>query len=370
MNVLFCMFLLAASIVSTIRPESTCCEIETNQTAAEIALAVGKACATIDFPLRSKLIALLEQEGKLVQKAFEHLKEHDRACTGPVIGKDGNPVCKSLFKDLQPSPLINSLGFFGPKVEKTIAVVLAPNKEQIPTLALLSEAAELRFVRTQLIPLGEYFLEQYAARKQTLVHAFKMWGDMGTAPYVTSDDVLKSVAKSEFEIFDTNVDKILACLHGDTQIFMACVLSKVRAQLAAGYLASKNQEMTALLYLNMFGFKLFEQEVLFNPACANIWSSVRISGATHVPDSDFFLPFIAAEGDVYKTLFDRYIASINRLSATAADKKLLTLYTDTLRENACCLVSNAWFVLEKLSAITGLLIQWQLEKAILQECLV
>ncbi len=38
-----------------------------------------------------------------MQKAVEQLKEHDRACTGPLIGKDGKPLwAASLGKSSSP----------------------------------------------------------------------------------------------------------------------------------------------------------------------------------------------------------------------------------------------------------------------------
>ncbi len=318
-------------------------------------------------PFRTKLLTLLEQEGKLVKKAVEQLKEHDCACTGPLIGTDGKPVWATLFKDLQHSPLINCLEEFGPINEQNVATALMLNKEHLPTLGLLHTTIELRLARKILVPIGKYFLEQYALRKGQLVHAVKMWGDVGRKQYITSTDVLKSLAKDEFEIFDTNVDKILASLYGDTQIFMACAFSKLRAYLAAGYLASRNQEMSELLYFNMFGFKLFAQEILFNPAYTNIWQTVRISGKAK--DEEFLMPFSAAVSDVFRLVQASCVAKIKGLSAMSEETKLIDHLAGMWEDYAAAYLRDACRIGEKLGGAMCMQYMSQLELEILQECL-
>ena len=337
MNVLFRVFLLVVSVGGT------------------------AGCAINDSPLRSKLIVLLEQEGKLVQKAVEQLKEHDIACTGQLPGAEG------LFKDLQTSPLINYLQVIDHNLE-SITTARMPNKEHMPTLVMLYETAMLRLVRQMMVPMGEYYLERYAARKGQLVHAQKMWGDAGTKRYITSDDVLKSVAVDEFEIFDANVDKILACLYGDNQIFMACVLSKIRAELAAGYFESKNQEMTNVLFLNMVGFEQIKTLVL-SPEYASIWTKARISGDTYAEDSEFLMPFAAAVSEVFVAVQANCVARIKALPVNPEDKNLIDECVCILDDKAIIFLRNTSRIAERFGGTISMPCAWQISLEIIKECL-
>jgi hypothetical protein len=374
MNAFFHVFVLVIGAMGIIAPEYIACEPVSDFPVSMHQEGPMRMDCSHDVAdetsLRSKLIALVEQDARLVQKAVEQLKEHDRACTGPLIGNDGTPVWAHLFKDLQPSPLIKGLETFGPAIEEMIAMALWPHKEHIPTLQLLHVTTHLRLVRQALVPMGEYFLECYAARKGQLVHAMKMWGDLGTKQYITSTDVMKSIAQDEFEIFDTNVDKILASLHGDTQIFMACAFNKIRAYLAAGYLASNKEEMAELLFFNRLGFKLFSEEVLFNPAYSHMWQSIRIAGDKDIEDSEFFVPFIAAINEVFMVAQQACIAKIKALMVSPEATKLINEYALEMENRAVCFLRNTSRMTEKLLGIIGMQYSKQLVYEVLQECLV
>ncbi len=194
------------------------------------------------------------------------------------------------------------------------------------TTELLSYLLAYRMLLKIINSISIEFLAKYQAKKDVLSIA---QNPKATSAF-SSDNILTALVADELAIFEQNIKKILPEMTPDVQVLCQYLGLKIKNVITAQVANEESpiSELLQLICLNSTGYQIFIDAFLHNPAYAEIWQAIVVTGDTEAPDEHFFaISSTAFQGMCLLELKTIY-ASLQNLSQTTPNPANATVLNE------------------------------------------